>query len=103
MCIIYFPFSPVFFSVAGKIKPSADLTVFHITLTFNNLEEGGFGKHCGKRRKCWKPAFSPFPTVFSTLSKGEILITTTFDFPSANAVNLVLSKNLLFGRGLMFL
>ena len=22
-------------------------------------------KHCGKRRKCWLPAFSPFPTVFS--------------------------------------
>ena len=25
-------------------------------------------KHCGKRRKCWLPAFSPFPTMFS--SKG---------------------------------
>ena len=22
-------------------------------------------KHCGKRRKCWLPAFSPFPTMFS--------------------------------------
>ena len=22
------------------------------------------GKHCGKRRKCWLPAFSPFPTMF---------------------------------------
>ena len=22
-------------------------------------------KHCGKRRKCWLPAFSPFLTVFS--------------------------------------
>ena len=21
--------------------------------------------HCGKRRKCWLPAFSPFPTMFS--------------------------------------
>ena len=21
-------------------------------------------KHCGKRRKCWLPAFSPFPTMF---------------------------------------
>ena len=27
-------------------------------------------KHCGKRRKCWLPAFSPFPTVFS---KGFLL------------------------------
>ena len=22
-------------------------------------------KHCRKRRKCWLPAFSPFPTMFS--------------------------------------
>ena len=22
-------------------------------------------KHCAKRRKCWLPAFSPFPTLFS--------------------------------------
>ena len=22
-------------------------------------------KHCQKRRKCWLPAFSPFPTMFS--------------------------------------
>ena len=25
-------------------------------------------KHCAKRRKCWLPAFSPFPTVFSKAS-----------------------------------
>ena len=23
------------------------------------------GKHCGKRRKCWLPVFSSFPTMFS--------------------------------------
>ena len=22
-------------------------------------------EHCGKRRKCWLPAFSPLPTMFS--------------------------------------
>ena len=29
-------------------------------------------KHCGKRRKCWLPAFSPLPTMFSKafFSKG---------------------------------
>ena len=27
-------------------------------------------KHCGKIRKCWLPAFSPFPTMFS---KGSSL------------------------------
>ena len=25
-------------------------------------------KHCGKRRKCWFPAFSSFPSVFQKLS-----------------------------------
>ena len=26
-------------------------------------------KHCGKRRKCWWPAFSPFPTKFLSFPK----------------------------------
>ena len=26
---------------------------------------GKGGKHCWERRKCWLPAFSPFPTMFS--------------------------------------
>ena len=26
---------------------------------------GRVEKHCGKRRKCWLPAFSSFPTMFS--------------------------------------
>ena len=25
---------------------------------------GWVEKHCGKRRKCWLPAFYPFPTMF---------------------------------------
>ena len=36
-------------------------------------------KHCGKRRKCWLPAFSPFLTMFSKgffaqghVAKGKI-------------------------------
>ena len=32
------------------------------------LKRGGFGKHCGRRWKCWYPAFYRFPTVFSTLN-----------------------------------
>ena len=32
-------------------------------------------KHCGKRRKCWLPAFSPFPTMFSKgLSWGSLKV-----------------------------
>ena len=46
-------------------------------------------KHCGKRRKCWLPAFSPFPTMFSKdfflgvvksrdcVAKGELLSQVT--------------------------
>ena len=29
------------------------LTLYHTILTFNDAEEEGFGKHCGKRRTCW--------------------------------------------------
>ena len=29
------------------------LTLYHTVLTFNNSKEKGFGKYCGKRRKCW--------------------------------------------------
>ena len=72
---------------------SKGLTLYHTILTFNDPKEEGFGKHCEKRRKCWQPAFSPFPTVFSTLSKREILvfkqltlysINTQFDASTAN-------------------
>ena len=40
----------------------------------NKLKEDGFGKQCGKKIKCWQPAFSTFLTVFSTPSKREIII-----------------------------
>ena len=29
-------------------------------------------KHCGKRKKYWKPAFSSFPTMISTLTKTNL-------------------------------
>ena len=35
-------------------------------LTLNSPWKECFLKHCGKRRKCWLPAFSPLPTMFST-------------------------------------
>ena len=52
---------------ASKINNS--FTLYHTIPTFNYLEEGGFGKHFGERRKCWLPAFSPFPSIFLTLPK----------------------------------
>ena len=50
-------------------------------------------KHCGKRRKCWLPAFSPFPTMFSKgvivrVVKANIFFDFTFNLSSANAFNL---------------
>ena len=46
-----------------KLKALADNK-----LTMNQKLDFVFGKgrkHCGKRRKCWLPAFSPFPKMFS--------------------------------------
>ena len=45
-----------------KLKAFADdkLNVTKMTVFLFNREE-----NCGKRRKCWLPEFSLFPTVFS--------------------------------------
>ena len=55
--------------------------LYHTIPIFNNPKEEGFGKHCGKRRKCWLPAFSPFPTVFSIKSKREFRVRQFFLVP----------------------
>ena len=52
----------------------------------------------GKGENAGMPEFCPFSTVFSTLSKREIIMTATFNLSSANAFNLVLSKNLSSGK-----
>ena len=44
-------------------------TLYHIIPTVNDPVGKAFSKHYGKRRKCWQPAFSPFPIMFSTLPK----------------------------------
>ena len=76
------------------------LTLYHTIPTFNDPKEEAFGKHCGKRRKCWQPAFSSFPTVFSNLLQREIVILAILHLSSANAFNLVMSKKLSFGKEL---
>ena len=60
-------------------------------LTSNNPET--FWKHCGKRRKCCWLAFSPFLSY----QREE----SALKFLSANAFNLVRTKNVLFGKGLI--
>ena len=46
------------------------------------------------------PAFSPFPTMCSTISKTQIITLATFTLSSANAFNLVKSKISLFRKEL---
>ena len=48
----------------SNLKASADDKIY-----ITEKIEVGFGtgrKHIGKRRKCWFPAFSTFPIMFST-------------------------------------
>ena len=47
------------------------LTLYHTITTFNDPVKYAVRKHCRKRRKYWKPAFSPFPTMFSTIPKKQ--------------------------------
>ena len=72
------------------------LTLYNTIPTFNDPNEEGFGKHCRNRR----PAFSPSHTVFSTLTKREIVIIATFDLSSAIAFNLITFKISSFGKEL---
>ena len=68
---------------------SKELTLYYLIQTFNNPKNVSFRKHCGKRRKCWLPAFSPFPTMFCSLLKTNfIFFLVTFILLSANAFNL---------------
>ena len=78
------------FLLCGK-----ELSLYHTIPTFNDHKEEGFGKLCGKMRKC-----SPFATVFSTLSRRKVIILEMYNLSSANAFNLVTFKILLFGKGL---
>ena len=48
------------------------------------------------------PAFSPFPTMFSTQSKPSIILLSTFILSSANAFNSEDSKFLSFGKSSPF-
>ena len=79
------------------------LTLYHTVLTLNDPEEETFRKQCGKRRKCCEPAFSPFPTPFSTLPKTNFNFSVTFILSSASVFNLEQSKYLLFGKELNYI
>ena len=71
-------------------------------LNFNYPKQGDFWKRHGKRRKCWLPAFSHFPhNVFYSIKEKKNHHYCIFTLSSANPFNLVLSKNLSFGKDLI--
>ena len=55
-----------------------------------------------EKEKLLIQAIFPFPAMFSTLSKTEIIISVAFNLSSADAFNLVWSKILLCGNGLIY-
>ena len=53
------------------------LSFYHTIPTFNDRKKRklwGKKKHFGKRKKCWKPEFSPLPTVLFTPSMTDVLV-----------------------------
>ena len=52
-----------------------------------------------KKKSLWLPAFSPFPTMFSSIPKTNFKFLASVSLLSANAFNLDLSEN-LFGNEL---
>ena len=79
-------------SILSCPKISLCLTLSHTVTGFHNPETEAFGEYCGKRRKCWSPAFSPFPTMFSAFSKTNFKLLVTFILSSAHGINLNGSK-----------
>ena len=76
------------------------LTLSHTITTFNDPAEGPYGRHCGEKRKRWIQAFSPFPTMLSTIPWTNLKFSVTIILSSANALNLDQSKILSFGTEL---
>ena len=77
-----------------------DFTLYHTIRTFNYPVKRRLRKHCGKRRKCCLPAFSPFPTMFSSLSRTNFRFFISFILLSANTFNLDEYKMLSFDKEL---
>ena len=57
-----------------NLLDGSELTLSQTIPTLNDPQKKAFRKHCGKMRKCWKPEFSHFPTMFATLSKKNCTI-----------------------------
>ena len=52
------------------------LKAFRLQNICDRRGENSFGqdrKHCWNRRKCWLPAFSPFPTMISKVFSYRVI------------------------------
>ena len=58
--------SKIYFTTNNLIN-NIVLTISQTIPDFHDPGKEGFRKQCGKRRKCWLPAFYPLPKMFSTL------------------------------------
>ena len=74
-----------FFSVHFTV-PHDFLTLYKTIPTFNDPEKEGL-ENSGKMRKCWLPAFAPFPTIISTLAQTNFNFSVTFILSSPKAFN----------------
>ena len=63
-------------------------------------ESGRPLKHCGKRRKCWLPAFSPFPKMCTALPKQIRIFNSCLLCHMQMLSILTCQKILLFGNEL---
>ena len=94
-----FPLCRFCFDYLSFPPPPTSFNPFTHNDTFGESGKEAFRRHCGKRRNCLYKQFLLFPTMFSALSKTEIIIFVTFNLSFANAFNLVWSKILLCGCG----
>ena len=82
----------------SKILSSVnELTFYRTILWFWDPEKKSFENIVEKEENAAKPAFSPFPSMFSILLLTENITSATFYLSSAYAINLVLSITILFG------
>ena len=75
-----------------------NLRFSHTIHTFNDLEKEDFENIIGKGENAGNQHFLLFSTMFPTLLKKNFIFSVTFIFLSANAFDLDLSKNFLFGK-----
>ena len=66
------------FYFTHAVSKAVSLTDSHTMTPFDGSGEEAFRKHYGKRRKLLVQAISPFPTMFSTLSKTELRSDCTY-------------------------